>query len=412
MPKTAICSLQARTETGNVLLNWFKSTPFYDAKDNSEFEAFSVYRMECPDFRYNCDTREYFSGIPADDTELIYHGPVECTDQRKYHFIDEHAETGMTYAYFVASKTLPPVGPVPVKKRNPQVWWTYEELERQINALLEKHPDKIEKNVCGKTVEGRDIFALKVGRGKPSAGFIGAVHPGEAGPELIISILDKYLEENPEITKNHGVAAIPSLNIDMRERLARGNPWYLRVNAAGVDLNRNFPAGWDKVLKTYGLSTGDRDSVTYRGPFPASESETQAAMNFFSTNTPNCIFSFHALAGICLLPLLASGGIDKADAEFYKKTKHYAKAYATGLIPDIVEQGGYWFSCGCTEGSFPMWCWRKLGIPAFDLELSRRVVPEMHETAKSDLVTPEIISRFAEMHFKALKNIIKLVKSS
>jgi hypothetical protein len=406
MSNKAISFLRAKRQNEGVVLSWYKCTRFCDEKSASEFSEFSIYRKNCRDFEFNFDYEEYFCDIQMEDCELIFHGQVECSNNRKFTFIDKKVETGCTYAYFVRPKTTPALGPVPVKVRNYDVWWPYEKLIRRINTLCKKYP-QINKEICGKTVCGRDIFALKIGTGKPFLGLVGAVHPGEAGPELIIGALEKLMESNPKELEYCSIVAIPSVNIDVREQLVEGVPWYLRTNQAGVDLNRNFPAEWDTVAKNYGLSTDDRDSMTYRGNFPASEPETQSIISFFKENTPECIFAFHALAGLCDIPALTAGGVDKSNESFYKLTKLYAHTYGSGLHPELTPDDT-WLSFGGTEGGMTRWTWQKLGIPGFDLEMSDQIAPEALKACRVDKTSPELLNQYVEKHANAIKKILSL----
>jgi Zinc carboxypeptidase len=406
--RKSISFLRVKRLPEGAVLTWYKGTPFYNEKTNPEFAEFSILRKTCDDFEFSNDYQEYFCDIRPENADLIYQRPLECSNNRKYTFTDNKVETGCTYAYFVRSKTMPAVGPAPVKIRDPEVWWPYEELERRIDALCAKYP-QVTKSICGRTGEGRNIFSVQIGAGKPFLGLVGAIHPGEAGPELIVSALEKFLQEKPQDLESRSIVAIPSVNIDMRERLVQGIPWYLRTNPAGVDLNRNFPAEWDVVAKGYGLSSDDRDSMTFRGTSPASEPETQSVINFFTANTPSCIFSFHALAGICDLPALAAGGVSESDEIFYRQTKYYTEAYGKGLHPELQPDES-WLSFGGTEGGLTRWCWQKLGIPAFDLELSARIAPEALKICRADKTTPALLQEYAGKHANAIKQIMSMQK--
>ena len=81
--------------------------------------------------------------------------------------------------------------------------------------------------------------------------------------------------------------------------MATGTPQYLRCNPNGVDLNRNFDANWDTVDLMYGLNTTIHGSITYRGPFPESEDETKAVVNFLHKVRPRAVFCGHCLSSIC-----------------------------------------------------------------------------------------------------------------
>lgn len=58
-----------------------------------------------------------------------------------------------------------------------------------------------------------------------------------------------------------------------------------RLNGRGVDLNRNFPAGWRPI--------GHRGSPQYSGPHPFSEPETRIAARFIRWLRPEVTIWFH-----------------------------------------------------------------------------------------------------------------------
>ena len=405
MARKGISFLNGNVNNGTVNLSWYKVTPLFEKKEQEEFKEFSIYRKPVDDFTFGSDYEEFFCGLAPEPVDLIYCGPVECSNNRKYLFQDRQAEIGKVYGYFVKTRTLPPVGPVPLKIRDPEVWWSYETLKSKLQQLQQDYPAMVNLGVCGRTVEGREILSLKIGSGVTALGLAGAMHPGEAGPELIISALEKILHESPAILKKCAIVVIPSINIDVRERLAQGRPWYLRKNIAGVDLNRNFPAEWDDIGKEYGLSTDDPESLTYRGMFPASEPETKAVMKFFADNKPAVIFSFHALAGICDIPAVGAGGVDQSDSEFYALSKRFIKAYGTGLHPELTPDDS-WLTFGGTGGSFMRWAWHELRIPAFDLELSIVIAPDALQKCRVDHTDRGLLEEYAFRHSRAVMNIL------
>lgn len=405
MPHKAISFFRAKRNPSGVSLTWYKATEYYAKEKEGEFEEFSIYRKSVNEFEFGKDYEEFFCDESSSEGDLIYSGSLPCDNDRKFTFVDGDVTIGDIYVYFVKSKKLPLVGPAPVKIRDPEVWWSYEELTRRINALCADYPNLVTKSVCGRTVEGRDIFALRIGSGEPCLGLVGAIHPGEAGPELIVSALAEFLSGDSEILKKRSIVAIPSVNIDPRERLVEGVPWYLRTNSAGVDLNRNFPVDWEIVSKSYGLSSDDRDSMTFRGTSPVSEPETEAVVRFIKEHKPKCVFSFHALAGICDLPALAAGEIAESDKEFYEVTKHYAFAYGKGLHPELNPDDS-WVSYTGTEGGMGRWCWRELGVPGFDLEFYGEIAPEALSECRVDKTTQSLLREYVERHSNAIKSVL------
>ena len=78
------------------------------------------------------------------------------------------------------------------------------------------------------------------------------------------------------------VYVVPNLNPD---GAARGS----RLNGRGVDLNRNFPAGWKSI--------GSRGDPQYSGPRPFSEPETRLAARIVRRLEPEVTIWFHQHRG-------------------------------------------------------------------------------------------------------------------
>jgi len=87
---------------------------------------------------------------------------------------------------------------------------------------------------------------------------------------------------------------IPMLNPDgMFSRPAR------RVNAHGVDLNRNFPTpNWARDARQYWESRTRRDPRRWPGNKPLSEPESRFLLEQMNTFKPNLIVSVHAPYGV------------------------------------------------------------------------------------------------------------------
>ncbi|MBN1345872.1 MAG: twin-arginine translocation signal domain-containing protein [Phycisphaerae bacterium] len=363
-----LSSLRATVERHHVRLRAYKTTPAFQDPDYAKyFRAIRVYRIEEPSFKFGRDYAEYFDGLSHKDAKLIFEGPIEPANNRKFTYIDKTARVDMTYAYWMAAAVASPTGPVPVKVRKDHIWWPEEKIRSTIATLKARHPDLVTIETLGRTICGREIQGLRVGKGKRCVGLVGAVHAGESGPELILPALENLLARLPELFDRASVAAVPVLNLDERQRLVEGVPWYLRTNANGVDLNRNFPADWDTVEYGYGLDTSDPDSATYRGRSPASEPETQAVMAFLRAQRVSAVYAFHCLASICGACFLAPKAAAK-DKDYAARCRRFAVPYALGIERKIPEDQVVRY--GASAGSLPHWCYRELGVPGYDLEIS------------------------------------------
>lgn len=125
--------------------------------------------------------------------------------------------------------------------------------------------------VIGVTSEGRNIVAKF--QGDPTATSvivaIGQMHGNEPGGRRVIHALrDRTL--GPGV----GLWTILTLNPDGAKRDTR-------VNARGVDLNRNFPDRWRPQARYF------------PGRHAGSELETKAAMEFLDRVKPSLVISYH-----------------------------------------------------------------------------------------------------------------------
>jgi protein MpaA len=72
-----------------------------------------------------------------------------------------------------------------------------------------------------------------------------------------------------------------------------------RVNAAGVDLNRNFPTpNWDRDAPVYWHKRTGKDPRRFPGPKPLSEPETRFLHEQMQVFKPHLIVSIHAPYGV------------------------------------------------------------------------------------------------------------------
>ena len=397
-----ISQVRARVNQAHVVLTWYKSTPTFQAKDEKTFASFRIYRLETNDFVFGRDYEEFFFGLSHTSAQLVFEGPLSPTNNRKYTYTDEHVETGSTYAYFIQATDAPIVGPVPVRVRDPEIWWSYHTLQTRIQELANIAPDHVKITTCGHTSAGRNIFCLNIGQGTRTLGLVGLIHAGESGPELIVPALKTLLQIQPELFDHVRVVAIPGVNLDAREQEAEGTPWYLRTTPGGVDINRNFPSDWQNTEYGYGLDSSDPDAITFRGYAPICASETQAIINTFTQTPPDVLFAYHSLASICGMPALGSHK-GQNNTAYTSKCETFVRQYALGLFPEMPFDPK-WLYYGTSAGSLPAWLYDLGGIPAFDLE-ARHNSPEA--PCIIDQTNRTLLADYQQRHTRAIANVLK-----
>jgi murein peptide amidase A len=135
-------------------------------------------------------------------------------------------------------------------------------------------------HVIGYSVERRPIVAIL--RASARAGRSMLVVGSIAGDEPGGTTITKALASLPAV-RGVRLWLIPDMNPDGAARATR-------VNADGVDLNRNFPFRWRPL--------SDTDSRYYPGPRPASEPESQAVAAFISRMRPGLTIWLHQPYGL------------------------------------------------------------------------------------------------------------------
>ncbi|MCT2535951.1 M14 family metallocarboxypeptidase [Aquibacillus koreensis] len=203
---------------------------------------------------------------------------------------------------------------------NPKQEYTYEQMEKDIDMLQQTYPDIITKEVIGYSVDGRNIYAIKLGTGKAEIFLNGAHHAREwLTTCLLMHMLETYSKaytnkakigayDAHHILSNTAVWFVPMVNPDGVMLVQQGhksasNPekvlllndgsadfssW--KSNIRGVDLNRQYPADWDEIAD----DTGKPGPMMYKGPYPLSEPESKAMVDFTLKHDFKTAVAYHS----------------------------------------------------------------------------------------------------------------------
>jgi len=188
----------------------------------------------------------------------------------------------------------------------------------------------------GRSVEGREIYAMEFGGGDSTVLIFGGFHGSEiSGVQLVHRFAESLYADTNDVP-NCKVVIIPVLSPDA---LVRGR----RQNANRIDINRNFPTqNWGEKKNTKRYNHGEA---------PASEPETRLAMELIETHKPARIITVHAP-----LEVVNYDGPARALAERMGVHTGYP------VSADI----GY-----ATPGSFGTYAGKERQIPTITLELPR-----------------------------------------
>ena len=145
----------------------------------------------------------------------------------------------------------------------------------------------------GRSVQGRTLYARDVIAPDPKIRVlvVGAMHGDELSSA---SVALHWIQLALQTPSNAHWRFIPALNPDgLMARPAK------RVNANGVDLNRNFPTpNWKRDAKVYWEDRTKRDPRRWPGPNPLSEPESRYFHDEMERFQPDLIVSIHAPYGV------------------------------------------------------------------------------------------------------------------
>ena len=241
-----------------------------------------------------------------------------------------------------------------------------------------------EKEIIGKSVLGRKLYAIKLGDGSPVGIAQYAIH----GREYITARLALHHFEvgvckgtlwilplvNPDgaLLSQTGVESVKrerdkNYLLELNDGSADFSLW--KANARGVDLNVNFPALWGKGAK----NTRRAGAENYIGEKPFSEPETQALKKFTKKITPDYTVSYHTKGEEIYWYFYQSMRTcprDKRLASVLSASTGYPLAHAKG-----------------SAGGYKDWCVRSLGIPSFTVEAgSDKFEHPLGENALKDII--------------------------
>ncbi|MGN0536379.1 MAG: M14 family metallocarboxypeptidase [Acutalibacteraceae bacterium] len=262
--------------------------------------------------------------------------------------------------------------------------------EKIISELM-SHYAFLCREIIGESRCSRPIEALSIGNTDKQVLFCGAFH----GMEWITSlILLRFLDDIANTIKNsesicgvrigtflnkRGLTVIPCINPDGVEiavhgssaaenyqelvrSVSGGDTAHWQANAAGVDINHNFSAGWDE-LKCLELRHGicSPAPTRYGGEFPESEPETRTLASYCRTGQICHALAFHSQG-----------------EEIYWDFDDYHDSEALTMAKIMAHSSGYTVSQPnglAVGGGFKDWFVRKFRRPAFTIEVGKGVNP-------------------------------------
>ncbi|MBD2860617.1 M14 family zinc carboxypeptidase [Paenibacillus oceani] len=268
---------------------------------------------------------------------------------------------------------------------NPYEKITYALTIQHIDRLAEAYPDLIEVRTIGHTLFGREIRAVRLGKGEAQVLIDGAQHAREwMGTNLILYLIDRYAYayENHvsydgydvrDILDRCSIWLVPMVNPDgvalQQEGLnAFPDYWHAslavmnghsvnfarwKANAQGIDVNRQYPAMWDGIRN----SPAYPGYKNYKGTAPAETAEAAAMIRFVSETDPEIALSYHSSGEVLYW-------------HFNTLSEHLARD--TNMADTISAMTGYGLmkpEKNPSGGGFTDWFIMRFGRPGFTAEI-------------------------------------------
>lgn len=272
---------------------------------------------------------------------------------------------------------------------NPNQVYTYNIMQKDIRELAERYPGLISYESLGKSPYGRELWAVRIGRGEANLLLNGSHHAREwMTTSLLMEMLDTYSAAyltgenfgpyhvrellnrvsiwmvpmvNPDgvTLSQSGVAGLPA---DLAAALIRYNGnsrnfkrW--KANMQGIDLNRQYPANWTGIR-----NSGKYPShQNYKGTKPAQTPEVKLMMDLTYRTDPEMTVAYHSSGQIIFWHY-------KTPAANVARDKAYASDLArlTGYSLVAPEKNP-------SGGGYKDWFVQEFGRPGFTVEIGRYV---------------------------------------
>lgn len=285
--------------------------------------------------------------------------------------------------------------------------YSYEQMNKELQRMKQAYPEKVSLNVAAFSVDKRAITEVILGRQGAKYHILiqASMHGREyMNTALVMRQIEDYLKwSDTECYKGHlwrelyneiCFHVLPMVNPDgvtisqegvggirnpkLREGLLacyrrslncnRKNgeiyvetsekacqAYYFRrwkANACGVDINRNFEAGWEMYK-----GPCETSSEGFKGAFPGSETETQAVLNIARKYEITCCIAYHSSGSVVYWDYGSEGMVFEADRYLAE-----IAGEITGYSLESTVQNGV-DAAGCSD-YFVL----KYGIPAVTIE--------------------------------------------
>lgn len=265
-----------------------------------------------------------------------------------------------------------------IQARDP---YDHHQLQMDLISLKKEFGDILVIRTIGSSVYGKPIQMIRIGKGKDYILFVGAHHGREwISANLLMMLIEHYatcyqVERNeigfePGMFDRISLVVIPMLNPDgidiqqgrippehffelwlMNEGSFDFSRW--KANAAGIDLNRQYPAGWEALP-----SPASPFYKYFKGEKPLVAQEAIHLVEFVREEPPLAAVSFHSAGQ----EIYWSFGDRQNVLRDYRIARRLSRATGYPLATPPIHAIG---------GGFTDWFIAEFSRPGFTIELCK-----------------------------------------
>ncbi|MCA9970789.1 MAG: hypothetical protein KC425_11275, partial [Anaerolineales bacterium] len=179
----------------------------------------------------------------------------------------------------------------------------------------------VETRVFGQSAGGEALEVTRIGVGETAVLLVGGMHAGFAPASVALAAraIDHFTQFSDTLPAGITLYVVPNLNPDSVGGAVEALDG--RVNANGVDLNRNWGCNWNAEASW-------RDQPIPAGDAPFSEPETRALRDLIREIAPAAVLVFEARGEIVVPGVCDGRSISEALAQVYAD----AAGYEAGII--------------------------------------------------------------------------------
>ena len=339
-------------------------------EDGAGYVTPTLWTTNCEEYislRKAPDSAEVITRIPSGKNMLLKKW------DGKYALVSYAGQEG-----YVLTSYIKPFFPTSLETVSFTATYTHEQMLQDLQALAQRFPDQAVLDTIGQSELGLEIPVLRIG--DPDAEYHvllqGAIHGREHMTAWLLSAMaDYWLSHDVQnlgdicwhilpMTNPDGVTISQTgyLNeiqgkickSDVMAGYATGLTNYAaqwKANGLGVDINRNFPCGWDTVN-----SREEPSSQQYRGTEPFSSAEARALRDYTLSYSFDVTISYHA-----------QGSVIYWEYGNWQSVKN--RSYSLGMAIRNVTGYPLENSDGLDGAGYKDWVMEELGIPSLTIEV-------------------------------------------